>query len=192
MEFNRTDIINSFKPKSYLEIGVQDKTVNFDKIKAHYKVGVDPDERAGVLPITSDEFFKQNTEKFDVIFIDGLHENMQVRCDIRNSLKCLNKRGTIVIHDCNPIEEVWQIVPRESGMWTGDVWKAFVYFRRRKDLKMYVIDRDYGCGIIQKGEQEPLYVPEEDLTWVNLEQNREKWLNLMTFEAFYDIIKATN
>ena len=36
------------------------------------KIGVDP-VSGGNLRMTSDHFFKENKEKFDLIFIDGLH-----------------------------------------------------------------------------------------------------------------------
>ena len=51
---------------------------------------------------TSDEFFNQNNEKFDVIFIDGLHHYDQCQADAINSLKCLNKNGFIFFHDFIP------------------------------------------------------------------------------------------
>ena len=37
--------------------------------------------------MTSDEFFKQNEDTYDVIFIDGLHTSDAVYRDINNSLK---------------------------------------------------------------------------------------------------------
>ena len=52
--------------------------------------------------MTSDDFFRDNKEKFDLIFIDGLHETNQVDRDIENSLKFINKGGTILLHDCLP------------------------------------------------------------------------------------------
>jgi predicted O-methyltransferase YrrM len=52
--------------------------------------------------ITSDAFFERSMVKFDVIFIDGLHEEHQVDRDIVNSLQHLNPGGIIVLHDCLP------------------------------------------------------------------------------------------
>ena len=42
-----------------------------------YKISVDPEKNSEHLTheMTSDEFFEQNTDKFDVIFIDGLHHS---------------------------------------------------------------------------------------------------------------------
>ena len=86
------------------------------------KVGVDP-YSGGNFRGTSDEFFSKNNEKFDCIFIDGLHEYEQVCRDISNSLKILNKNGIILLHDCLPSTINQQAVPRYKAVWNGDVWK---------------------------------------------------------------------
>lgn len=48
---------------------------------------------------TSDEFFTNNREKYDVIYIDGWHEAPQVYKDICNSWNCLNIGGIIICDD---------------------------------------------------------------------------------------------
>ena len=58
--------------------------------------------RGGTIRTTSDEFFKNNKEKFDLIFLDGLHTYHQTIKDINNSLRNLNSNGIIIIHDCLP------------------------------------------------------------------------------------------
>jgi len=180
----RTQIINEiilkFNYDSYLEIGIRNPNHNFNKIIAKHKVGVDPNPKAkATFLMTSDEFFKQNIETFDIIFIDGLHYSSQVLKDIHNSLKFLNKYGTIVMHDCNPTTEIMQKIPRQSRAWTGDVWKAFVKIRSEKsNVKMFVIDTDYGVGIINKGKQYLIKIPKNP-TYQDLENNRKNWLNLV-------------
>ncbi|MEN8250743.1 MAG: class I SAM-dependent methyltransferase [Bacteroidota bacterium] len=157
-EFKRHDLINMlidhFLYKRYLEIGV-DKSANFTSIRCESKTSVDPAEGlyAHAKPtyqITSDEFFRNvapTLEKFDIIFIDGLHHHKQVNRDIENSLKYLNENGSIVLHDCNPAKEIHQSVPRKSTLWNGDVWKSIVEFRNtNKELGCLVIDTDYGLG----------------------------------------------
>ena len=49
------------------------KTQLFSKIKIKIKIGVDPVSGENIRE-TSDNFFKKNNVKFDIIFIDGLHE----------------------------------------------------------------------------------------------------------------------
>ena len=78
------DTIFRKKYKSYLEIGCFDDEV-FSKIEIESKVGVDP-EKGGTIRDTSDNFFKFNKTKFDIIFLDGLHHYHQVKKDIKNSL----------------------------------------------------------------------------------------------------------
>ena len=88
-------IIHKYSFENYLEIGC-DKDQSFSKIKVKNKVGVDPIS-GGTIRDTSDNFFKTNNDKFDLIFIDGLHHYSQVIKDIYNSLKILNKNGFILV-----------------------------------------------------------------------------------------------
>ena len=141
-------IIDKKNYKTYLEIGC-DKNLNFSKIKIDNKIGVDP-VSGGTLRMTSTDFFKNNKDFFDCIFIDGLHIYDQVRKDILNSLNFLKSNGTIILHDCLP-SKIWnQIVPRIYGHWNGDVWKAIVEARTYVDVDTYTCKADHGLGIILK------------------------------------------
>jgi tetratricopeptide (TPR) repeat protein len=188
---NRTTLINhiarKIRAKSYLEIGVWNGA-NFQQISCRNKIGVDPDpESPATLKITSDEFFEQNKETFDIIFIDGLHHADQVEKDVINSLKVLNEGGFIICHDMNPQKKEHQVVPFNGGVWNGDCWRAFVKLRQeRSDLVMFTIDTDYGCSVIKKGQQELLKI-DEDVTYENFDKNRKKWLNLISVTEFYDM-----
>ena len=64
------EIINLKKFNNYLEIGC-DQDENFSQINIKNKIGVDP-KSGGTHRMTSDTFFKNNKDKFDVIFLDGL------------------------------------------------------------------------------------------------------------------------
>ena len=150
----RTDIIQYFidsrKFQSYLEIGVFNGD-NFRKIKCAKKEGVDPASKCPIeYNMTSDDFFKQNKEKFDIVFIDGLHLCEQVYKDIKNSLNCLNPNGVIVLHDILPISEIEQRRERIRipGRWNGDCWKAFLKYKYESPYLCYVMNYDEGCGII--------------------------------------------
>lgn len=175
--------------KTYLELGTQaDKCLRL--IECDYKVGVDPDpvihynENSDEFhEMTSDAFFAKNQMTFDCVFIDGLHEDTQVRRDIGNSLKCINENGCIVVHDCNPREEINQMYPMPHvGSWNGTVWRAWMAFRRSKDLKMFVVDADEGCGVIFKGTQES-FKP-KIISFDLFKENRKEWLNLISEEDF--------
>lgn len=166
IDMNRSDIINKYitkyNYKSYLEIGVQRKAQNFNNIVCERKVSVDPAPEDDVdFRITSDAFFAQNKETFDIIFIDGLHHDYQVFIDIENALKCLKENGTIVCHDMLPNQENEQWKHPGPGGWTGDCWKAWMKCRSLYENKeMFVINTDWGVGIIRDGKQELIKIPD--------------------------------
>ena len=56
-------------------------------------------ERFHFFKSTSDEYFTNNNEKFDLIYIDGWHEAPQVYKDINNSWDRLNLNGIIICDD---------------------------------------------------------------------------------------------
>lgn len=194
----RTEIINrlitKYGYKSYLEIGVNTPSqpgYNWVGVKCEVKHGVDPNVDT-TFKMTSDEFFEKNiTQKYDIVFVDGLHLHEQVYRDITNSLKNLNEGGTIVVHDCNPITEITQRRERASDAWHGDVWKAIVQLRMENpNIEIYTINTDEGCGIIRKGKQELLKI-EEGVDCYNyefLEKNRKLALNLIEFTDFLNKI----
>lgn len=170
--------------QSYLEIGCRDDHT-FNAVQIAHKVGVDP-EKGGTHKMTSDEFFAQNTEKFDIIFIDGDHREEQVYKDIVNAMNTIAQNGIIVVHDLLPSSEVMQAVPRQQKIWTGDGWKAFVKLRqRRRSWEMCVIDTDYGVGLIRKGTGLMLNkFPETELTWQNFVQAKNVWMNTISVGNF--------
>lgn len=185
----RWDIINALMKanglSSFLEIGL-DSGICRDKVNATHKVSVDPDERTNnpTHLMTSDEFFAQNEEKFDLVFVDGLHHADQVLRDIENALEFLNEGGVVVCHDMLPTMEIVQRVPRENAVWTGDCWKAWAKLRgTRKDLSMYIVESDWGVGVIQKGKQKidkSLDLPLEKYDWGFFCGNRDKFITKTT------------
>ena len=140
------NIIISKNYKKYIEIGC-DKDQIFSNIAIDFKIGVDP-VQGGNVRKTSDDFFKSNSDKFDIIFIDGLHEYKQVNKDINNSLKFLNEGGIILLHDCMPKSYFHQAVPRSRMSWNGDVWKNIVEARANPEIDTYTCFADEGIGII--------------------------------------------
>ena len=193
-------LINHISGKSYLEIGLGNGKVH-ESINCNIKIGVYPckykiTKKFNIRPtykLTSDEFFNQNKETYDVIFIDGLHEADQVERDINNSLKSLSDNGFIICHDMNPRNKAMQAVPRIKKIWTGDCWKAWVKIRSSNpNLKMAVVDTDHGCGVIQKGSQELLDLKGLELTYENLDQHRKEWLNLISVEKFLKLYHLNN
>ena len=138
---------------SFLEIGTQ-KGATINRVNTPVKVSVDPDPRTNATYImTSDQYFQEHKDRFDLVFVDGLHECSQAYRDVQNALKILNRGGVIVMHDCHPESREMQEPYHGQYFWTGDVWKAFVKARAELPYEIYVIDQDFGCGIIDTAKK---------------------------------------
>ena len=168
---------------SYLEIGC-DKNQVFNKIHLENKEGVDPN-RGGTLRMTSDEFFNNDFRKWDLIFIDGLHEYQQVSKDVLNALDRLNGNGTIVIHDMLPTTPSQATHRPTERYWLGDVWRLGFDLMERSDIKFNIFKFDFGCGIITKSPQNSSLVVGKNETWKFYEQNYLK-LPLITFNEYFN------
>lgn len=147
-------------PKTYLEIGVAMGRSLALAHKNSLSVGVDPDtgskERISfhspeneptLFRLTSDDFFNtQNiTELFggktiDVAFLDGLHHYDQTLRDFINTEKYSSRDTMVLIHDCLPINPTVASRNRQSGFWTGDVWKIIPILKTiRPDLDIVTL-----------------------------------------------------
>lgn len=161
--------------------------------------------------MTSDVFFETKYDVFkcgfDVVFIDGLHTYEQSLKDVKNCLKLINEDGVIILHDCNPLsasaaysanswEEAASLkLDGWTGEWSGDVWKTIAYLRStQKELNIFVLDCNYGLGIITNGIPEDMLnfskKEIEKLAYDDLEKNRSQILNLKStgyFNKFLDL-----
>lgn len=160
--------------KSYLEIGVQNPANNFDKIKCENKIGVDPEPistNTNIWQFTSDDFFASNGfckneyKTYDLIFIDGLHHADQVKRDFENSLRCLSDKGFIIIHDVLPENKEGTIVPRNTKVWWGDVYKWAMNIRQYWGIGFKTFNIDNGCMLVWKTEPNLTIKPHINYTW---------------------------
>ena len=199
----RTDIINNFIQKlgynSYLEIGTQNPNGNFNQIDIKNKYSVEPFPPQGLgvndysFVGTSDQYFDfiSADTKFDIVFIDGLHQYDQVLIDIQNSLDHLSDNGTIVCHDCLPTTETMQERENPGGEWTGDTWKAIAELRVETiDLDIKVVDTDYGCGIIRRGTNIPYITDKNYKTYTFFNSNKQELMNVISKENFITWINS--
>jgi hypothetical protein len=170
---------------------------NFDNLNNHF------------FEMTSDRFFETQDSTLkehpiDLTFIDGLHTFRQSLKDTLNTLKYSASDGVIVLHDCNPLDEI-AAYPAESidvarkkfsthkdwkNIWNGDVWKSIVYIKKNHpELTTFVLNTDHGLGfVLKKPSAEKL--PEvfnsignsiediEKLEYSFLEKHRTDLLNL--------------
>ncbi len=208
--------------KNYLEIGVFNGHVFF-RVKSKFKIAVDPEfafdgmrklVKTVINPYnlfnkyyqkTSDEFFANDAQnvfaekKIQLAFIDGMHEYSFALRDVENTLRYLADNGVIVMHDCNPAKRENAISFKEwktngSGDWNGDVWKTILNLRSmRDDINVFVLDNDFGLGIITKRKPENrLSFSEKEIdafTFEDFDIHRKEWLNLKPVEYFYEYFK---
>ena len=189
LNYYRWDLIEYLIKKNnysdYLEIGC-DQDQLFSKVKIKNKTGVDP-SNGGNVKKTSDDFFKDNKDKFDIVFIDGLHIYDQVKRDILNSVDCLKENGIILIHDCMPDNMSKQAVPRYRMIWNGDVWKAIVDLRQKEDLEIFTCIIDQGIGIIKKNKNSSILKIEKSIHKLKFEDyynNYKEYLRVISLEEF--------
>jgi Methyltransferase domain len=147
-------LLDLFENPRYLEIGVQNG-VTFLPIRAAKKIAVDPIFAFSLPPlrvtptieyheVTSDEYFGSivNPEdKFEVIYLDGLHTLEQTLRDLLSATNHLKDGGVIVVDDVipttfssslpneNDVRFLRNLLPSEAAdaSWMGDVFRL-VFF----------------------------------------------------------------
>jgi hypothetical protein len=215
---------------NYLEIGVSTGS-SFIPLRAARKWGVDPGyhiswkriakyrlfsllniKQEKIFKETSDEFFEKHGQMLrswgiDVGFVDGLHTYGQALRDVLNCLEYLNPQGIILMHDCNPKDEITALpavsidsvaarnVPGWTGEWSGDVWKAVVHLRSfREDLEVFVLDCDTGIGVVTRGPpMQKLSFSRNDIEKMDyrvLEKNRQHLLGLRPANYIYEFLQG--
>lgn len=194
--YNRTALVNAAMSltgaRRYLEIGCASNE-NFDAVPLLDKIGVDP-VSGGTHRMTSDAFFEDNQDEFDLVFIDGLHTYSQARRDILNALDCLSPGGFVLVHDSLPVSWHEQAVPRMQSYWTGDVWKAVFEIKTRDDIDLRVALIDHGCAIIVKRPStDPVEFHVDDYSEIEFDfylDNRSK-LGLLSFQDAVSFIRES-
>nr|WP_294935476.1 class I SAM-dependent methyltransferase [uncultured Flavobacterium sp.] len=226
-------IIKKKDVKNYLEIGVNRGKCLFNIKGAEKRFAVDPffnfnlwkkckailknsdNLKNNYFEVTSDLFFEQNKEllrnnNINLAFIDGLHTYKQSLQDTINTMQYLEDGGIIVLHDCNPLDEL-AAYPAASidearkdlqnhkdwkNIWNGDVWKTIVFIQKNHpELSAFVLDTDHGLGFVYKKEREQL--PEiynqitsiDNLEYSFLEKNRSELLNLKPVSYFKEFLQ---
>ena len=91
--------------------------------------------------ISSNNFFKKNNKKFEVIYIDGSHFAPDVLDDCRNSWSILKKNGILILDDYfwigyskieeNPAFAINQFLKEISGKYKVENFTKFQLFLRK-------------------------------------------------------------
>ena len=108
--------------------------------------------------MTSDIFFKNNEDKFDIIFLDGLHTYEQTIKDINNAIQSIEDDGVILVHDCLCNSVLCMFInlgPRRAPIKILNVycWKTSLVFptqvfrqsKRRAPLILYKFMFNFHC-----------------------------------------------
>ena len=188
LAINQTILKKKIENCKYLEIGCFDnKAFDTVPLPIDQKIGVDP-LRGGTHRMTSDEFFKENSLFFDVIFIDGLHTYEQCSKDVINSMKFLNKDGIIILHDMLPRSKT-----EETQEYSGDVWKVAVDLSKSKNIEFIIANIDQGVGLL-KTTEESKYIRQENIETKKFEDYKNyyyKDLPAKNIEEALDFIQKT-
>jgi hypothetical protein len=144
--------------RRYLEIGV-DTGATLALSRAPWNCGVDPafsircplDGNFSLVRKTSDTFFRDYTgEKFDFVFVDGLHEAGQFSRDLFNALTHLTPNGLIALHDTVPFNRTVAAARRYTSIWTGDVYRALVpYIQACQDAVLTLLAPPTGLTLLK-------------------------------------------
>lgn len=143
-----------FQPGVYLEIGIRHGVSLALANRSRLVVGVDPapDLRIAladhfrIMSMTSDQFFDSDPlailgEPADFAFIDGMHLFEFALRDFMNVERYATENSIIVFDDIFPNHPLQAERERQSGVWTGDVWKIMPCLRKyRPDLLLLPLD----------------------------------------------------
>jgi glycosyltransferase involved in cell wall biosynthesis len=157
------DIIKTNNYNSYLEIGVESGET-FNNIICNSKIGIDPDISINIteslLKCSSNDFFINNSNMFDIILIDGMHQIEYLHHDFKNCLNYLNHNGSIVItnifpenyrEQCKvPIKHYYNNeILKYSEPWTGDIWKYVYHVIKHYKFTYKIYNNKSNRGFIQ-------------------------------------------
>jgi len=93
-------ILKNYKTNNVLCVDLWEKNNEINKNFENFKLNIeDFKNRLTFFREKSDSFFINNKEKFDVIYIDGSHESIQVYKDMNNAWNFLNVDGIIICDD---------------------------------------------------------------------------------------------
>ena len=159
------EIHRRLRPRTYLEIGVNEGHSLRLALPGTRAVGIDPEPRlresvdAAVFSLTSDDFFARHDLAavlqglpLDLVFIDGMHLFEFALRDLINVGRYSAPTTTVLLHDCYPISAETATREHLTYLWTGDVWKVILCLKEYcPDVDVRVVDAPpAGLGIVRR------------------------------------------
>lgn len=148
-------IVGLVKPRTYLEIGVEEGNSLRLVAPSTVAIGIDPALRLTqptqpnqkLFNMTSDAFFAGHDLRaelgglpVDLALIDGMHNFEYALRDFANLERYCDRGSTILIHDCCPLDRETSERERLHIFWSGDIWRLIVLLRKyRPDLSVHTI-----------------------------------------------------
>lgn len=157
------------------------------------KTSVDIENTEATYPMSTDDFFKQNKKKYDIIYIDAGHDIENVLKDYNNSIKSLTDKGFIVLHDMYPPNHTLA----QPG-YCGNGWILLNHFYKMGVENMMSFLPDVGTTIFG-GPYE--HINREDLDFISYDEllvnsREQKWDKLTEsiedFTTFFMSLVNTN
>lgn len=161
-------IINKIKnitTLSYLELGVDDNR-NFDSIQSVSKMSVDINSKA-IFTGTTDQFFAQNKNSYDIIYIDANHDLDFVQRDYNNAISVCKK--LLLIHDMYPPSEMYT-----ESRYCSDSFKLLAHFSDN-GFDFMTLDSDFGLTFIF-----PKFKPAHEVKHISYQQFLDKKIPVYT------------
>lgn len=189
----------------YLEIGIS-SGATLGAVRATRKTGVDPFPRMDVRHLPrgveviakeSDVFFRSCSDRYDLIFVDGLHTGVQTYRDIVAAFNVLEPSGFLLVDDVLPTDEASALPSMadsdekklELGIahrrWYGDTWKAVAtVLRFHPEIEVRVVgneDNVHGQAVMWRdpGSRESLKLASDAVNFMN-ELNFDDFLSRKT------------
>ena len=198
--------LDLFPAPHYLEIGVN-QGETFLAVQARRKVAVDPkflmETKAATTDyhsiefheITSDEYFVNvvtPAERFDVIYLDGLHTFEQTLRDLLNATFYIKPAGVIILDDVIPssypsslpVIPEWhavrvhmeQTIPNfpHDGSWMGDVYKTVFFMQTFMQQYTYAtVTENHGQSIVWRQPRPVASIVERHVQDIGLMQFKD-------------------
>ena len=91
--------------------------------------------------LTSDDFFAQQDVRsafggraLDLAFIDGMHRFEFALRDFINIERLCSANSVILMHDCYPLDARTAQRERQTGFWSGDIWRLVMLLREQRRI----------------------------------------------------------